>query len=63
MPSDTRHVTCDDCFFRRQLLCALRLPEPCPTFRRATRAGLVPPPQARLVPPRVTVEASVKVLG
>ena len=54
MHSDTRRVTCDDCFFRRQLLCALRLPEPCPTFRRATRNGaLVPPPQASLVAPRV----------
>jgi hypothetical protein len=53
MPSDTRRVTCDDCFFRRQLLCALRLPEPCPTFRRDSRAGLMPPPQASLVAPRV----------
>ena len=56
-PSDAR-VTCDDCFFRRNLLCALRLPEPCPTFRRDSRAGLVRPPQARLVAPRSTVEAS-----
>jgi hypothetical protein len=58
MPTDTLRVTCDDCFFRRHLLCALRLPEPCPTFRRATRAGLVPPPQASLVAPRTAVEAS-----
>jgi hypothetical protein len=63
MPPDSRHVTCDDCFFRRQLLCALRLPEPCPTFRRATRGGLVPPPQARLVAPRSTVEASATLRG
>jgi hypothetical protein len=57
LPSDSP-VTCDDCFFRRNLLCALRLPEPCPTFRRATRAGLVRPPQARFVAPRSSVEAS-----
>jgi hypothetical protein len=53
MQGETRRPTCDDCYFRRELLCALRLEAPCPTFRRATRAGLVPPPQATLVPPRV----------
>jgi hypothetical protein len=41
--------TCDDCYFRRELLCALLLPEPCPTFRPASRHGLVPPCQAPLV--------------
>ena len=41
--------TCDDCYFRRELLCALRLAEPCPTFRPASRHGLVPPRQAPLV--------------
>jgi hypothetical protein len=24
---------CEDCYFRRAQLCALRLDEPCPTFR------------------------------
>ena len=50
MASKARCVTCDDCYFRRELLCALRLDAPCPTFRPASIDGLVPPPQARLVP-------------
>jgi hypothetical protein len=45
-----RIITCDDCYFRRELLCALRLDAPCPTFRPASIDGLVPPPQAPLVP-------------
>ncbi|MDX6538741.1 MAG: hypothetical protein QOI71_351 [Gaiellales bacterium] len=45
-----RAITCDDCYFRRELLCALRLDAPCPTFRPASIDGLVPPPQAPLVP-------------
>ena len=45
-----RNITCDDCYFRRELLCALRLDAPCPTFRPASLDGLVPPPQAPLVP-------------
>jgi hypothetical protein len=44
-----RPVTCDDCYFRRELLCALRLPAPCPTFRPATNGGLAPPLQPPLV--------------
>jgi hypothetical protein len=44
-----RELTCDDCYFRRELLCALAPAAPCPTFRLASRA-LVPPPQPRLVP-------------
>jgi hypothetical protein len=51
-----RTITCDDCYFRRELLCALRLDAPCPTFRRASIDGLVPPPQAPLVPLRYAVE-------
>ena len=42
-------VTCEDCFFRRNLLCALRLDEPCPTFRPDTPEGLRPPQQMRFV--------------
>jgi hypothetical protein len=45
-----RTITCEDCYFRRELLCALRVDEPCPTFRPASIDGLVPPPQAPLVP-------------
>jgi hypothetical protein len=41
-------VTCDDCYFRRQHLCALNLPEPCTTFRPHA-AQLRPPQQLRFV--------------
>lgn len=34
-------VTCKDCFFGQNMLCALDLGEPCPTFRAADR-GLAP---------------------
>jgi hypothetical protein len=44
-----RELTCEDCYFRREALCAMAPPAPCPTFRLATRT-LVPPPQPRLVP-------------
>lgn len=43
-------LSCDDCYFRRAGLCALRLEEPCPTFRLHSRGSLVPPRQPRLVP-------------
>jgi hypothetical protein len=29
----TAKVSCDECYFRCNLLCALDLPEPCATFR------------------------------
>lgn len=41
-------ATCEDCYFRREGLCALAGNTPCPTFRAAT-ASLVPPVQPRLV--------------
>jgi hypothetical protein len=41
-------VTCEDCFFRRNLLCALDLDEPCATFR-PNEAQLKPPQQLRFV--------------
>jgi hypothetical protein len=45
----SRHeVTCDDCYFRRNGLCALAS-APCPTFRAAA-GSLEPPRQPRLVP-------------
>ena len=41
-------VSCDDCFFRCNLLCALELDEPCATFR-PNEAQLRPPQQLRFV--------------
>jgi hypothetical protein len=43
----TRKVSCEQCYFRRNLLCALDLQEPCPTFRPDTPEGLRPPTQLR----------------
>jgi hypothetical protein len=43
-----RKVSCDECFFRCNLLCALDLPEPCATFR-PNEAQLQPPQQLRFV--------------
>jgi hypothetical protein len=43
-----RKVTCEDCFFHANLLCALELDEPCATFR-PSEAELRPPQQLRLV--------------
>jgi hypothetical protein len=43
-----RKVTCEECYFRRNLLCALELDEPCATFRPAA-AALKPPSQLRFV--------------
>jgi hypothetical protein len=48
--SKARCVTCDDCYFRKANLCALRLSEPCPTFRPMVKGQMVPPPQPRLIP-------------
>lgn len=42
-----RKVTCEDCFFRRNLLCALAEDQPCATFRPAHPDGLRPPRQLR----------------
>ena len=38
---------CDDCFFRKRLLCALNEDEPCATFRPDHPQGLRPPSQLR----------------
>jgi hypothetical protein len=38
---------CEDCFFRRNMLCALALEEPCATFRPDHPEGLRPPRQLR----------------
>jgi hypothetical protein len=47
--SAARTPTCEDCFFRRNLLCALPEPEPCATFRPYHPDGLRPPQQLRFV--------------
>ncbi len=42
-------VSCEECFFRRNGLCALTDCEPCPTFRPNHPDGLRPPQQLRFV--------------
>ena len=44
MAKKAKRVTCEDCFFQRNQLCALELGEPCTTFRPAER-GLAPEKQ------------------
>jgi hypothetical protein len=41
-------VTCEDCYFKQNMLCALKLSGPCPTFRPADR-GLRPEGQLSFV--------------
>jgi|SRR3712207_6062259 len=41
--------SCEDCFFHRNMLCALDLDEPCSTFRPDSETGLVPPRQPSLL--------------
>jgi hypothetical protein len=48
MASRRKAPSCDDCYFRQQMLCALKLDGPCPTFRPADR-GLVPERQLAFV--------------
>jgi hypothetical protein len=50
-------TTCQDCYFRRNGLCALALERPCPTFRAANHV-LAPPPQPRLVPRPIPLSAA-----
>jgi len=40
-------VSCEQCFFRQNMLCALSLDAPCPTFRPNHPDGLRPPQQLR----------------
>jgi hypothetical protein len=42
-----RKPSCDECYFRCNLLCALALEEPCATFRPDHPEGLRPPRQLR----------------
>ena len=44
-----KKVSCEDCFFRKNMLCALNLDEACPTFRPDHPEGLRPPQQLRFV--------------
>jgi hypothetical protein len=44
----TKKVSCEQCYFRVNLLCALELSEPCATFR-PNEAQLRPPQQMRFV--------------
>ena len=57
MAQTPRRATCDDCYFRKTELCALRLSRPCPTFRPMQRGRMVPPRQARLVEAAATAMA------
>jgi len=47
-PKRAPKVSCEDCFFRVNLLCALEVSEPCATFRPA-EAMLKPPQQLHFV--------------
>ena len=44
-----KKVSCADCYFHCNTLCALGLEEPCPTFRPDTPEGLRPPTQLRFL--------------
>jgi hypothetical protein len=43
-----KRVSCEDCYFHKNMLCALKLQEPCTTFRPAER-GLAPERQLTFV--------------
>jgi hypothetical protein len=42
-------ATCESCFFRQNLLCALAANQPCATYRPNHPDGLRPPRQLRFV--------------
>ena len=50
--------SCEQCYFRRKMLCALDLDRPCVSFRADRPEGLSPPRQPVLLmrPPRWAVE-------
>ena len=48
MPKSTKCPSCEDCFFRQNMLCALDLNKPCTTYRAADR-GLQPERQLSFV--------------
>lgn len=43
-------VTCSDCYFRQELLCALKTERVCPTFRATVGRTPARPQQAQLIP-------------
>ena len=50
MPTKTKKcLSCDECYFRKNMLCALDLDAPCATFRPDSPEGLRPPKQMRFV--------------
>ncbi len=49
VPRKPKPPTCEDCYFRKNLLCALELNEACTTFRPNRPEGLVPPRQPVLL--------------
>ena len=64
MPGErvSRAVSCDGCYFRQELLCALKTDTPCPTFRATVGRGIAAPQQAQLIPvtrPAAQVAAQV----
>jgi hypothetical protein len=44
-----KKLRCEDCYFHQNMLCALGLDEPCPTFRPAHPDGLRPPQQLMFI--------------
>jgi hypothetical protein len=48
MASKKKCLSCDDCYFRQNLLCALKRDTPCTTFRPADK-GLQPERQLAFV--------------
>jgi hypothetical protein len=48
VPKPTKCPSCENCFFRQNMLCALDLNEPCTTYRPADR-GLQPERQLSFV--------------
>jgi hypothetical protein len=48
VPTTRKQASCEDCFFRKNQLCALKLDGPCPTFRPAER-NLAPERQLAFV--------------
>jgi hypothetical protein len=49
MAAKKKPPSCEDCYFHKNLLCALELDGPCATFRPDRPEGLVPPRQPVLL--------------
>ena len=50
MDANQIRASCEDCYFRRAGLCALRLEEPCPTFRPHAEGAFHRQQRLRLTP-------------